>query len=673
MSIDPKIAIELSKDTILKLMKFPVTKSPITISFILQVHTIDTKEKLTKNDSFFTSTLGDSTHKYCGFILKKQATELKPGDLIKISSFFVWPIRKGQEKVFFIKEYEIVKRNCELVKGLSIAIGDTKEIASTFQDNKSNIGKDKEVLNNLHNLTSNNKNNTNDIMMDLSKEENNGVKEVISREKENNDKNIVYKEDNIQIPDVSILKHCLLSNITTFSKDIKLYVKVAKKCEIKGFFNKVRNANSRLLSFDLIDPTGYEMQAMTFDQGCDKFFNIIQEDQIYYIEGGYAKLNDKKYTNIKSDYKIIVDVNTKIIKIPPENDTLFLKATPKKGSDNIAKIKNFPHHEPNSIVDCLVYVIESFPKRLKPTKSGEISFQRLIVGDDSGVKCEFTLWKKFAELNLQPGMFLLLKYVRLNEYNGIRLSTVDDTTIKINPTTGEVQNIEEFQNFIKNQKEENWIMLQKDFDTNNASNITDVQSTSIGEEVNSDILKIVYLKELLNSLNDTLKESPLSTIKCTILEVVHSTKNYYGGCPNKKCKKKLIENAYKSEGDSKDWYCPMCKVKYQEPHYYYTVSLRVQDASYEYYIDFFGETVTKMFDIKAEEYKNCIENNDKEKLNLITEKLEFHEFFFIGKANFHVYNNKSKKKFFAYRYEQIRQVNESRRLLNSIKSKLIQS
>ena len=36
------------------------------------------------------------------------------------------------------------------------------------------------------------------------------------------------------------------------------------------------------------------------------------------------------------------------------------------------------------------------------------------------------------------------------EYNGIRLSTVDDSTIKINPTTDEVQNIEEFQNQSRN-------------------------------------------------------------------------------------------------------------------------------------------------------------------------------------------------------------------------------
>lgn len=671
MSIAPKTVIELSKDTILKLMNFPVSKSPIIINFILQVHSIDRKEKLTKNDSFFTSTLGDSSHKYCGFILKKQPSELKLGDLIKISTFFVWSIRKGQQKVFFIKEYEIVQRNCEIVKGLSILIGDTKEVSNNFQDNKGKIGKDKEVSNNLQNIISNNKNNTNDKMFNLSKEEKNGDKEVVNRNKENNDKNILDKEKKIQIPDASILRNCLLSKITTFSKDIKLYVKVAKKCEVKGFFNKLRNSDSKLLSFDLIDITGYEMQAMSFDQGCDKFSNIIQEDKIYYIEGGYAKLNDKKYTNIKSDYKLIFDINTKIVQIPPENDTLFLKAPQKKGIDNIVKINNFPHHEPNSIVDCLVYVIESFSKRLKPTKSGEISFQRAIVGDDSGVKCEFTLWKKFAELDIKPGMILLLKYVRLNEYNGIRLSTIDDSTIKINPTSEDVKGFENFQNFIKNQKEENWVMLQKDFDTNNATNITDVQSSSVGEELNTSTLKIVYLKEILSSLNNTLKESSLSTIKCTILEVAHSTKNYYGGCPNKKCKKKLIVNSYKSEDNHKDWYCPMCKIKYKEPHYYYTVSLRVQDASYEYNIDFFGETVTKMFDIKAEEYKNYIENNDKDKLNLITEKLEFHQFFFTGKANFHFYNNKAKRKFFAYRYEQINQVNESRRLLNSIKLKLI--
>ena len=51
-----------------------------------------------------------------------------------------------------------------------------------------------------------------------------------------------------------------------------------------------------------------------YNKAVDKFYDIIEEDQLYEIKGGYVKLNDKKYTRIESDYKIVLDENSKITK-----------------------------------------------------------------------------------------------------------------------------------------------------------------------------------------------------------------------------------------------------------------------------------------------------------------------------------------------------------------------
>ena len=56
------------------------------------------------------------------------------------------------------------------------------------------------------------------------------------------------------------------------------------------------------------------------------------------------------------------------------------------------------------------------------------------------------------------------------------------------------------------------------------------------------MIKTYYLKDILLTISSVIKESPLAMIKGTSLEVLHSTKNFYGGCPNKGCKKKLIQN-----------------------------------------------------------------------------------------------------------------------------------
>ena len=51
-----------------------------------------------------------------------------------------------------------------------------------------------------------------------------------------------------------------------------------------------------------------------YNKAVDKFYDIIEEDQLYEIKGGYVKLNDKKYTRIENDYKIVLDENSKITK-----------------------------------------------------------------------------------------------------------------------------------------------------------------------------------------------------------------------------------------------------------------------------------------------------------------------------------------------------------------------
>jgi len=78
--------------------------------------------------------------------------------------------------------------------------------------------------------------------------------------------------------------------------------------------------------------------------------------------------------------------------------------------------------------------------------------------------------------------------------------------------------------------------------------------------------KIMYTHDTLKSLKYGSNYSPSFTIKATILEFEHSNKNYYYGCPNKICRKKLAKN-------DEEWFCPGCEQNIIEPNYYYTLSL----------------------------------------------------------------------------------------------------
>ena len=139
-----------------------------------------------------------------------------------------------------------------------------------------------------------------------------------------------------------------LKQLTTFSRDFIIFVRVTKKSEIKTFETKNNNmgtsSQGKLFYFIVLDRDGNEMQCTCFNKAVDKFFDEIEEDQLYEIKGGYVKLNDKKYTRIKSDYKIVLDENSKITK-KADNGII------KKNNMTIIRIKDIPNMNLYSIVD----------------------------------------------------------------------------------------------------------------------------------------------------------------------------------------------------------------------------------------------------------------------------------------------------------------------------------
>ena len=157
-----------------------------------------------------------------------------------------------------------------------------------------------------------------------------------------------------------------LKQLTTFSRDFIILIRVTKKSEIKTFesrSNAMGTNQGKLFYFIVLDRDGNEMQCTCFNKAVDKFFDIIEEDQTYEIKGGYVKLNDKKFTRIKSDYKIVLDENSKITK-KIDNGTI------KKNNMNIVKIKDIQNMNLYSIVDLCVVVLNVGEKMIKNTRNG---------------------------------------------------------------------------------------------------------------------------------------------------------------------------------------------------------------------------------------------------------------------------------------------------------------
>jgi len=580
------------------------------------------------------------------------------------------------------------------------------------ENNKTNEEMQQQENNNNNNNQSNNISNSSIVNIN-ELNQNNSKLESSNNNNNNNNNNDSKKE--ISNPNVTILSPedkfipkniIFLSDISTYTKNINLYIKIIKICEVKPFFNKHTYKDGKLLSFDIMDSKGNEMQANIFDETIDKLIPYLNVGDIYYIQGGYAKISEKIYTNIKSDYKIIFDLNTKFTKINKNNDIIFYQ---KKENINIIPFIDLIKFQKNSVVDCIAYVLEANKTTIKPSKNGtDIKIRRILLCDFSKKKISMTLWKKFCEIDIEKGNILLLKYIRVTEYNGICLTTIDDSNIIVNPRNNNInlKELDLLEEFVKNGINENELSFinkygsynsynninnnnnfnnennflvnsinNKGNDNNNNNinnnninnnnnennnNINNINNNNSYMQANGIIIenniksnsddKLISINELLNLLKpneNNINNTYPFNIKVTVCNLNHSNKNYFCGCPNKSCRKKI------SKINETEWYCQACKEKYNEPYYYYTVSLRIKDLTGEHFVDLFGDTVTTLFGIKAEEYNNYIENNDIEKLYEISNNIEYQKFYFSGKASIQKYNNRIKKQFFVYRFEKV--------------------
>ena len=595
---------------------------------IIKMNKQDTKN-LTYGE-LYTLTLSDDEYSYSKFIYCKtnSSPDIEVGKYINIIRICPMLLEAHKEKAFLIKELSVLKKDSlNIIK------------SPPYTENKNN---------NIYNTISN-------------------------IEKENPDYN--YKSDDKVYTSLKLL--------TTLSKDYKLLVKVTSKGEIKQY----RSGKGKLFSFVIMDELGNKMQAVGFDKIADKFKDEIVENNIYEITGGYIRTADKRFDPPGSDYKLILTESTTITKKDDEEKNFKDKFTdPDNKFWNINEIKEA---QINTIVNVVCLVGDKGEPTYKDTKSGSILIRKMFVLDQSNEKMELTLWRNLTQLNMNNGDILVCKKVRVNDFGGKNLTSTTESKIYINPIitdfpeiAKEIQSLKLFaeQNEINkginpqsdNNNNDNNIKKNESAKANIASNKPEINNNNINnnntiqkKEFND---KIVYIDSILDEMNkyaltDFDHRFPFYKIRATVTHLGHTEKNFYPGCPNRECNRKLTF----SNGD---WICQSCRQSFKTPRYYYSLNIRVKDCSSEYWVDIFGKPAEMIMNINADDYRNILVNRDEEKLGQISEGVEYKEFYFLLKVRLNKYNDTTKKKFTATKIERINKKESTGKLMNDLKMKL---
>ena len=590
---------------------------------ITKMNKQDTKN-LTQGE-LYTLTLSDANYSYSKFIYCKTSSspEIEVGKYINIIRICPMILEAHKEKAFLIKELSLVKKDSLIIIK-----------SPPYTENKNH-----------------NNNNINNQM------------EIENPEYTN------YSQDEKAYTSLKLL--------TTLSKDYKLLVKVTSKGEVKPY----KSGKGKLFSFVIMDELGNKMQAVAFDKIVDKFKDEIIENEIYEISGGYIRTSDKRYDPPGSDYKLILTESTTIIKKDDEEKNFKDKFTdPDNKFWSLSEIKEAPV---NTIVNVVCVVGDKGETNYKDTKSGSMLIRKMFVLDQSNEKMELTLWRNLTKLNYNNGDILVCKKVRVNDFGGKNLTSITESKIFINPITTDFPEITKEIQTLKIFSDQNELNkgnnqdLKNNNNTNNENNNKkkeEIKTNIINNNINTNLIqkkeyndKIVYIDYILDEMNKYISTDfdhrfPFYKIRATVTHLGHTEKNFYPGCPNRECNRKLTF----ANGD---WICQSCRQSFKNPRYYYSLNIRVKDCSSEYWVDIFGKPAEMIMNINADDYRNILVNRDEEKLGQISEGVEYKEFYFLLKVRLNKYNDTTKKKFTATKIEKINKKENTGRLVNDIKMK----
>ena len=569
--------IHLSSGAIKSLESQKVTsgaKKTLDVDYTFQI------EKATKNNGgVYNCTLLDNDSKYGGFLLQYEQKDGTPGvgDIIHVSKILVAILPSRDSHIYYCKNVKLIRRAIPLQV-------DPKKL--------SNISKKKSLENYKNSVYKAQKNNSN--------EENNNI-------------------NNGSFDDSGCT---LISSLTTFTNNARLYLKCKKKNPIKNFVSKTTKKDCTLQNYIFADTKGDEIQATCFGKNAENLNSYIEEGGIYEIKKANIQLAERAYNPTKCDYRLLFNESCQIEKAPDNGKFGGVKFS----IVPIEQISDFPI---GKLVDVYGFILDDGGFKEYHTKNDKIvKNQRLTIGDDTLCKIDLTLWEPIGnpDNNFNIGDLIVVKNCRIREFNGKKnIGTTESSELR-NTLNPESDN--KLRNFFDNHQ--------------NMSEFKDIQGESIFTGVKSPA-ELVFIKDVQNTHEIEIdnKERPVFEIIGTVTKFNHSDRNYYTGCL--KCHKKMETEI-----------CTFCSGTEKKIILMFSISVR--DASALFWIDLFGDVAEKFLGIKGEEYENILKNGttteENEELIPINERIEYHTFSFIGKVRENVYNETKRYKFSVFRFNE---------------------
>lgn len=428
-----------------------------------------------------------------------------------------------------------------------------------------------------------------------------------------------------------------ISSLNPYQNKWSIKARVTNKSAIRTYSNA--RGEGKLFNVEILDNTG-EIRMTGFNEQCDKFYDMLQIDSVYFISRAQLKTANKQYSKLNNDYEMTMN-NETAIEICNDTDNL-----PQITLD-IIPLTQLAEKNANDLVD-VIGVVKStgdISTIVARATGKELTKRDVTLVDDSACSISCTLWGKQAEdFDGTENPVVLLKGAKVGDYNGRQLSVGSNCVFQINPDIPEAHKLR------------GW------FDQGGCdSEIKELSNTGMvggggGGMTQANWKTLDQLKDDQLGMGD---KADYFSVKGTVL---YSKKenSMYMACPSDGCNKKVIDQ---NDGTYR---CEKCSKSHSDFKWRLILSINLADYCESTWATCFQETAELILGIKADELGE-LKNTNNPSYDEYFSECVFKEFNFKLRAKMETYNDERRVKVSVANCDPIEYVSSGRRLLQSIK------
>ncbi|OWR41201.1 replication protein A 70 kDa DNA-binding subunit [Danaus plexippus] len=426
-----------------------------------------------------------------------------------------------------------------------------------------------------------------------------------------------------------------IASLSPYQNKWVIKARVMNKTAIRTWSNA--KGEGKLFSMDLCDESG-EIRATAFKNECDKFYDMIQIDKVYYISRCQLKTANKQYTTLKNDYEMTFTADTVVSECMEESNSV-----PSIKYD-FMPISDIADKGPDTILDVIgVCKSASDIQELTAKSTGKLLKKReATLVDSSGGAITLTLWGAEAEkFDGSSNPVVAVKGARLAEFNGSKsLSCLASTIVRVQPDVEEAHRLR------------GW------YDNGGDSMAMVHISARVGQGGgNAEWMTFAEAEERRLGTGD--KADYFSLLG--VLTFTFADNAVYKACPQEQCNKKLVDQ------QNGLYRCEKCNREYPNYKYRLLLGATVSDPTGDQRVTAFNESAEVMLGRSAEEVGR-LSDYDKAEYGQLLDHVKFKTFVFKFRTKIETYSDEAKLKTVVMSAQPVDYRDANARLVKSIKA-----